>query len=256
MIASDLMRPFLQSLKPLAVSLIRKAGLLEFSDRIRMRLAKRRSPADKERFQKLHPGVALPPEEILYDAIGVLQWESYWQSGQESARFLAGIIRSHLSGGTVLEWGCGPARIVRHMPDALGPAFNVIGSDYNRRTIAWCAENIRSTRFLENGLMPPLAVAAESLACVYAVSVFTHLSEAAHRAWIQHLLLVLQPGGLLIISTHGDAARDRLLRREANAYDRGDLVVRDRVLRLQNVPRVPACGNSTRAARPRANEAP
>lgn len=38
-------------------------------------------------------------------------------------------------------------------------------------------------------------------------------------------------GGLLIISTHGDATRDRLVRTEAQAYDRGDLVVGDRVLK-------------------------
>ncbi len=116
MIASDLMKQFLQIFKPHAVSLLRKAGLLEFSDGIRMRQARRRSPADKERFQKMRPGVALPPEEVLYDAIGVLQWENYWQWGLESASFLSRIIRSDLDGGTVLQWGCGPVRITRHMP--------------------------------------------------------------------------------------------------------------------------------------------
>lgn len=78
---------------------------------------------------------------------------------------------------------------------------------------------------------PPHAVKAESLACVYAVSVFTHLSKWRIRRGSITCSRSCSRGGLLIISTHGDATRDRLVRTEAQAYDRGDLVVRDRVLK-------------------------
>ena len=61
--------------------------------------------------------------------------------------------------------------------------------------------------------------------CVYALSVFTHLSEEMHDAW-RDQLCVLRPGGVVILTTHGDCFRDRnLSAAEKRDYDEGKLVV-------------------------------
>ena len=216
-------------LKQAAIRLLRQARILRYAEQIRYRLALRRGRAGKELFQKTHAGVALPPEEVLYDAWGGLNWDNYWTSGQASASYLARIIKTHLRGGAVLEWGCGPARIVRHLPGALGADFQVIGTDYNRSAIAWCKEHVKGVRFEENQLAPPLPFEDASVACVYAISVFTHLPETEHYSWIRHLFRLLEPGGLLIFSTHSDATRRQLFAGERRAYDSGALVVRGNV---------------------------
>ena len=216
-------------LKQAAVRLLRHAGILPYAELLRFRLALREGREKRRLFEGAHPGVELPPEDVIYDAWGWFDWEGYWTSGQTAALYLARIIKTYLAGGRVLEWGCGPARIVRHLPDTLGAGFEIIGTDYNTNAIAWCREYVKAVRFEENRLAPPLPFEAGSIACIYAISVFTHLSEAEHYAWIRHLFGLLEPGGLLIFSTHSDATRHRLFGGERRAYERGELVVRGNV---------------------------
>ena len=40
---------------------------------------------------------------------------------------------------------------------------------------------------------------------VYGVSVLTHLSEQHQRLWMEDLRRVLKPGGLLLLSVHGES---------------------------------------------------
>ena len=130
----------------------------------------------------------------------------------------------------VLEWGCGPARVIRHIGGFLTRPAELWGSDYNPRSIRWCRRHIANERFVHNGLAPPLPLEAGSFDAVYCLSVFTHLSEAMHVAWRDELLRVLRPGGILIATLHGDHYRDRhLLPHEMDEYDGGRLVVRDAV---------------------------
>jgi SAM-dependent methyltransferase len=74
-----------------------------------------------------------------------------------------------------------------------------------------------------------LPFAANTLDCIYAISVFTHLSAAMHFAWIKELYRVLKPNGVLILTTHGVTAADRLLPEEKAGFDQGALIVRDRI---------------------------
>ncbi len=129
----------------------------------------------------------------------------------------------------MLEWGCGPARIIRHLPGLLGPAWGVSGCDANRDTIRWCAAHLPGIGFDENGAAPPLPYPAGNFDCVYAWSVFTHLSATLHRAWAEELHRVLKPNGLLICTLNGAAARPLLLPAEQARFDAGELVVRGTV---------------------------
>ena len=133
----------------------------------------------------------------------------------------------HRGDAAVLEWGCGPARVIRHLGEFLSGKASLAGADYNAETIAWCRENIPGIRFEKNELAPPLPFAAASFDAIYALSVITHLSEKMHGEWRDELLRVLKPGGLLIVTSHGDWYREHhLLPAERAQYDAGRLVVR------------------------------
>ena len=181
-------------------------------------------------FRAAHPDFAVPPLAILWDAQATTDLAEYKRSGEESAALFWELIRTHLDPtvrSRVYEWGCGPARIVRHLA-ALAADFAVEfhASDYNSASIAWCRANLPGITFFENGLAPPLPVADGAFDVAFCRSVFTHLSAEMHGPWMAELRRVVRPGGIIILTTHGLAYRPRLTRQERARYDAGDLVVR------------------------------
>ncbi len=61
---------------------------------------------------------------------------------------------------------------------------------------------------------------------MYALSVFTHLTDELQLAWRDELRRVLRPGGRLILTTHGRSYLPRLDTDERTRFERGELVVR------------------------------
>jgi SAM-dependent methyltransferase len=214
--------------RQLAVSLLRHAGLLAGAEWLRMRWAIIRS--NRSEFLHDHGEVALPPDQSSYDAYGSLNWSNYWNSGRAAARFIADCVRSYGSQGRILEWGCGPGRIIRHLP-ALLNGWEMFGTDYNAQSIEWCAANVSGATFAKNEDLPPLPFPSGHFDCIYSVSVFTHLSEDQHYLWIEELTRLLKPGGALICTLHGEACKDYLLPREVAQFESGRLVIRDGVQR-------------------------
>ena len=136
--------------------------------------------------------------------------------------------------GTLLDFGCGCGRVLRHLMNA---GVEINGSDLNSNLIRWCDKNIAQAKFSVNGLTPPLPHPGGSLGLVYALSVFTHLPESLQKPWLNELARVLRPGGHLILSTHGERYREALDESERARFDRGDLV-----LRAEDRPGSNACG--------------
>jgi SAM-dependent methyltransferase len=124
----------------------------------------------------------------------------------------------------VLDFGCGCGRVMRRWAGVSGPAF--FGSDYNPKLIRWCQENLTFAQFEVNGLAPPLPFADGQFDLVYALSVFTHLSQPLQREWLAELGRVITPGGLLVFTTRGDAWAWKLTPDERRLYESGRPVVR------------------------------
>ena len=194
--------------------LLRALGLLRVADHTKFVFSQARVRAGNRRFIKQNPRFAVPPEHLAFDALNHVDWVRYQDSGLQHAGMFARIINANArQGGTlaVLEWGCGPGRLIRHLPGLLpGLALAITGADYNPESTAWCKAHLPGIRFVENALNPPLPLAEASFDVVYNFSVFTHLSEAVQLAWAQELKRVLKPGGLLICTTHGDNYRHLL----------------------------------------------
>jgi SAM-dependent methyltransferase len=113
---------------------------------------------------------------------------------------------------------------MRRWAGVAGPSFS--GSDYNPNLIKWCRENLPFAQFEVNGLAPPLPFADGQFELVYALSVFTHLTEQLQQDWIAELRRVVRPGGLVLFTTRGEAWAWKLTPDERSRYDQGNLIVR------------------------------
>lgn len=102
----------------------------------------------------------------------------------------------------VLDFGCGCGRVLRYWRDL--NETQLFGVDINPLLIQWCRSKLSSlAEFRTNQLLPPLDYPDEFFDFIYAISVFTHLSEHAQILWLQELKRVLVKGGLLLFTVHG-----------------------------------------------------
>jgi SAM-dependent methyltransferase len=177
--------------------------------------------------RKQFPEIALPPAYMLFEAFQ-LDYRKYWEGGKETALWLVGAVKPHLPEGEldVLDWGCGPARVLRQLPGILGEEHRYWGADYNPRTIAWCRRHLPGFGFDLHGILPPTGFADARFDFIYGISIFTHLSADSHSAWLCELDRLTRAGGILLLTTQGDAFREKLSDAERIRFDAGELVVR------------------------------
>lgn len=211
------------------VHILRKSHLLQLTDYLRYLLSLKSTWWANRNFSREQPNFIFPPSHLSYDAYSHTNWPVYYYTGIANARYIAQLIMANLSEQSlaVCEWGCGPARIIRHMANFSGErTFYLHGFDYNPSTIKWCKKNIKGIDFELNTLNPPLPCEKNSFDCVYNLSVLTHLSEEMHFKWVKELQRVVKPAGLIILTTHGDNFKHILVGDELHQYERGNLVVR------------------------------
>ncbi len=106
-------------------------------------------------------------------------------------------------GSRVLDFGCGVGRTLRHFL-AEAEVAELHGCDIDGPSIAWLQEHLSPPlHVLRNEESPPLPYEAETFDLIWAISVFTHLTEL-WSAWLLELHRILAPGGLLIATYMGE----------------------------------------------------
>jgi SAM-dependent methyltransferase len=99
----------------------------------------------------------------------------------------------------VLDFGCGFGRLLRFFMKDIAPG-NLIGTDVDASFIAVCKELFRGGDFDVNAPYPPLHYPDASFDVIYAYSVFSHLSEKAHKLWLKEIRRLIKPNGLIFLT--------------------------------------------------------
>ena len=105
---------------------------------------------------------------------------------------------------TVLDWGVGCGRIAVPLKRGFMSAATVIGRDVDKVNVEWCKDNLSDIEVDVCDFYPPLDLQSSSVDLIYGISVMTHLTEGAQFAWLKDLRRVLKPGGICILTTHGE----------------------------------------------------
>ena len=219
-------------LKRKIAEILRKIHLLQLADSALLIIERLRNYFPNSRFSLQNPYFKTPPAHLAYDAYNHVRWQTYHDMGRRHAELIADLIKKHVKEQNIkiFEWGCGPARVIRHLTKIEGfRKIDIFGADYNKESIRWCQKNIDSISFMTSQLKPPLPNPIKDFDCIYALSVFTHLSERMHYEWMDELLKALKPDGILIFTTQGDIFKNRLLLADREKYEIGQLVVKDQI---------------------------
>jgi SAM-dependent methyltransferase len=207
--------------------LLRKLRLIGITDRIRYYLHRLKHCKANHDFTVNHPDVILPPDYLMYESFRI-NYSGYYTGGMETARWLISHFRNHieLKGKRILDWGCGPGRITRHLPALIGNGCEYFGTDYNSKSIEWCTRNLPGISFSKNSLEPRLSFPDHYFDVIFGISVFTHLSEQLHHQWYKELYRILNSDGIMFFTTQGDNFAVKLTPLELKRYSKNELIVR------------------------------
>jgi SAM-dependent methyltransferase len=172
-------------------------------------------------------GLPVPPPKLRMRVICTPEHEAFLSSGELAAQTVRETLAENdLDIGafdSILEFGCGCGRVLRHWKDL---SASVSGSDYDGDQVKWCRANLPFADVRKNETEPPLRFDDGQFDLVYSLSVFIHIAPDGQRPWIDDIHRVMTPGGHLLLSTHGSAYRDEMSPDERERFDRGEFVFR------------------------------
>lgn len=115
--------------------------------------------------------------------------------------------RVPLARARILDFGCGWGRLTRFFARDAMPG-RLFGCDPTPEILAICAETgvpgeLRRSEFV------PQSLPFQDLDLVFSFSVFTHISEPAHRACLEAIHAALAPGGIAVVTVRPPAYLDK-----------------------------------------------
>jgi SAM-dependent methyltransferase len=153
-------------------------------------------------------GVRMPgfPEEQvqrgMVGSAGEVALREAFLFWQEAKGFIERFSVRSLGESNVLDFGSGWGRYLRLFLKDTPPA-QLAGVDVDPEFVSLAARLLPGVRFSVVQPLPPTSLPSGHFDLIYAYSVFSHLSEPAHQAWITEFERILNPGGLLIVTTQG-----------------------------------------------------
>jgi SAM-dependent methyltransferase len=157
---------------------------------------------------KLRSDAPYPPFELAHRVCSLEgagdPYDAYEHLGAEAKGALLGLLPTDWSfdGKRALDFGCGAGRTLRHFLEE-AKVGEIWGTDIDADSIAWLDEHLCPPLHVRrNDADPPLPFDDESFDLIWALSVFTHLTDNS-LPWLAELHRVLRPGGLLIASYMG-----------------------------------------------------
>lgn len=168
------------------------------------------------------PPPPLPPDELIGRVMphfGPDQAEevrsTFYAYGEITVRAqeraLAAVGRDFASFERLLDFGCGCGRALALM-EALAPDVELHGVDIDGDAVGWAAGHLPFAQWHVGPHEPPLAFPDEHFDLVVNHSVFTHLDERMQDLWLAELRRVVRPGGILLLTVHGETMIAPMLR--------------------------------------------
>ncbi|MBD3276682.1 MAG: methyltransferase domain-containing protein [Candidatus Aegiribacteria sp.] len=165
------------------------------------------------------------PEWLFLSPVSSMSWNSMKTAEKERVGSKELLERNSIPfEGRILDFGCGCGRVLRFWKGL--PETEIYGTDYNRILIRWCKQNLDFVKVSVNGYNPPTGFSDDFFNIVYAISVFTHLSEEMQAPWLKELVRITAPGGHIILTVHGSARTEVLVPEQKKRFRNGELVVR------------------------------
>ncbi|WP_299679758.1 class I SAM-dependent methyltransferase [uncultured Tenacibaculum sp.] len=205
-----------------------RLNLLPLVEQINFYRQKFKNREDNRTFLLENPDVKLPPDFYIYETFQ-LNYKKFYTNGLPTAQWIYDHVNEFksLKNVSILDWGCGTSRILRHLPTVAGTTNSYFGCDYNPKYVKWCQNNLNGIDFKLNNITPPLPYDREKFDLVYGISIFTHLSLAQHHLWFEELYNVLKTDGILFLTTHGNIHQFKLTAKELEKFNNGNLIVHD-----------------------------
>jgi SAM-dependent methyltransferase len=143
----------------------------------------------------------VPPEALQIRVAGAAAGQYQLSGGvvaDQIVRVLADAGRPADRCRRVLDFGCGPGRVISAMRERL-PNAQLFGSDIDAEAISWAQGALSDVaEFHVNRAAPPLPFPDDAFDLVYSISTFTHLPADMQWRWLAELRRVIRPGGLLL----------------------------------------------------------
>jgi SAM-dependent methyltransferase len=156
----------------------------------------------------LGDGLAVPTRRLRARA-GAPGAFAFTEGGRQAAAELAGLMRAAGRDPgrlrSVLDFGCGPGRVLPHVA-RLAPQAACAGCDVDAAAIDWAARHLPGLGWSLSSFHPPLPFEDGRFDLIYAISVFSHLDRGVAALWLAELRRVLAPDGLALLSVHGPHA--------------------------------------------------
>ena len=161
------------------------------------------------------PRLPVPGAEQLLRTQGNTSTDRFLAYGFTTQRRIIALLQTYFQRGiasfnSILDWGCGCGRITRHLIEA-APGARIFGCDIDELNVQWCSENLSGAEFEHVGMMPPTGFESGQFDLILGVSVLTHLSSTAEKAWAAEIARLLRPGGIAVMTVHGSSGFARVL---------------------------------------------
>ncbi len=153
------------------------------------------------------PTGPLPPDFLRERVSGTTDAQWFDDSGARTyaewsrALSVAGIDLQNA--GSVLDFGCGCGRVLRHLRARNASTQVIYGADVDQEAIAWLNANLPGVVSFALPLTAPSQIPDDAFDLIVSQSVFTHLPEDIQFGWLSDLHRVTRRGGVVLTSIHG-----------------------------------------------------
>lgn len=200
----------MSSMKRFIKGIFTATGTLSLLDELHFQWTRLVNARKNRSFLRSNHRFRLPPDRYLHETYR-LDYQEYAEDGRLTAEEIMERVKPFIPSDKlrVLEWGCGVARITRHL-NAIPGIVDVVGVDVNPGMIEWNRANIPEATFAIIDHSPPMNIQSERFDLVIGISVLTHIDASLQEAWLSEICRILDPGGIFLFTTHGMAFLEKL----------------------------------------------